>query len=128
MNLRICESIESGARESAKKVVRAILWSIAAPLIVFSAIKLVDPPWLHKMPDSILWMVGGAAIVVASLAVLDSLGQGNVKQWLAPMEEKLARSITRRRKKSAGMEETTPLGDDNAGQKSLNAEAPVLTR
>jgi len=128
VNLRICESIESGAKESAKKVVRAILWSIAAPLIVFSAIKLVDPPWLHNMPDSILWMVGGAAIVVAALAVLDSLGQGNVKQWLAPMEEELARSITRRRKKSAGMEETTPLGDDDSGQKDLNAEAPVLTR
>lgn len=126
LNLKIRRSIEKGAEEAASKVVRAILWSIAGPLIVFSTINLTDPPWLQDMPDLIRLIIGGATIVVAALAVLDSLGQGNVKQWLAPMEKELARTITRRRKQKAGMDETSFHPDNSTGREPLVTDEPVL--
>jgi hypothetical protein len=104
-NLSVIQTIDGGAAKTARNAVRLILWTIAGPLVVFSAVSLAGPSWIKDLPDPVRWALGGATVIVAALAVLDSLGQGNVKEWLAPLEGWLARSLARRRRRLAGISE-----------------------
>jgi hypothetical protein len=79
--------------DDAASVRGVILWCIAVPLIALVALKLIDPPWLKDVPDWLEWAIVIAAVVAAVLAILDSLGQGTVTQWLAPVERRIAARI-----------------------------------
>lgn len=86
-------ALKKHAEGRAKLLTKVILWCISGPLIALVALKLIDPPWLKDMPDWLGWAIGVAAVVAAVLAILDSLGQGTVTQWLAPAERRLAARI-----------------------------------
>lgn len=86
-------ALKSHADRRAKFISKVILWCIAVPLVALVALKLIDPPWLKEVPDWLEWSIIVAAVVAAGLAILDSLGQGTVTQWLAPVERRLAARI-----------------------------------
>lgn len=107
---RIALKIHADGR--ANFITKVILWCIAVPLIALVALKLIDPPWLKEVPDWLQWAIGVAAVVAAVLAILDSLGQGTVTQWLAPVERRIAARIEAKELRKAVLDQSPTVGEE----------------
>ncbi|MFJ6453812.1 hypothetical protein [Paenarthrobacter sp. NPDC091669] len=100
----------AAADHKAKTFVRSALWILSVPFIALVVVKLTDPPWLTALPDWVPWLGGAAGVVAAVLAVLDSMGQGTIVQWLAPVEKHIADSIMAKELGRAILKEVQPGG------------------
>jgi uncharacterized membrane protein (DUF2068 family) len=103
-------ALKTHADRRAKSITSVILWCIAGPLIALVALKLIDPPWLKEVPDWLEWSILVAAVVTAVLAILDSLGQGTVTQWLAPVERQIAARIEAKELRKARLDQSPTVG------------------
>jgi hypothetical protein len=114
-------AVQDYANRRAKRITQVILWCVAGPLIGLVALKLIDPPWLREVPVGVSWAILTSAVIAAVLAILDSLGQGTVTQWLAPVERRLAVRIEGKELRKALLDQAPPaigeegLATSNAG-------------
>ncbi|MEN2744419.1 hypothetical protein [Sinomonas halotolerans] len=97
-------NIEAFAHRRAALLIKVALWVIVAPLVSLAGLKLIDPPWLAQLSPIVGWLAGACAALVAIFAILDSLGQGTVTQWLKSLERPLADRIRRKALSRAGLE------------------------
>ncbi|MBJ2120357.1 hypothetical protein I6N91_05115 [Arthrobacter sp. MSA 4-2] len=89
------KEIEAAAERHSKHLLRTLVWVIAACLAGLSVVNLANPEWLSELPllKNAVW---GATAIVGIFAVLDTMGQGTVAQWIKPVESKLADKLAER--------------------------------
>jgi hypothetical protein len=84
----------------ARRWIRCVLWVMTIALVALALLSLAKPVWLKDVP----WLTTAsfvAALIVAALAILQSIGHGSIVQWLRPLEAGLAKKIYARLVKAA---------------------------
>lgn len=96
--------ISVNARKKATRFTKISLWVIAFILISFSTLNVIRPPWLTDIHPAFSIALVVATIITTGLVILESLGQGKVVQWVAPLENHLAKYFEKSRLRKEGFD------------------------
>ena len=94
--------IQDRSRKRAGTTISAVMTLSAAVLAVFGGVRLLAPKVMAGMPAWVGVASLACAVVLFAVEVLEGLHGGSVKEWLRPVEERLARRLERRARRRAG--------------------------
>lgn len=97
-------AIDDRAERESGRLIKGALWTITIPLVSLTALQIVNAAWVATWPPVFTWITGTIAVVVAALALCDTIGLGTVAQWMAPLQNWLTRRISKRRKRRARLD------------------------
>lgn len=108
-------TLQDRARRRAHQIVHGSVYIVCAVLIVLGSLKYAAPTLLSRMPT---WVAIAALVAVVAIFALGGIRHftgGSVREWLKPLEVRLAKRLHAKYRRGAGLSPAGETDDENVG-------------